>query len=42
MGHGIHKPGIARAIMKQNLIWFSHYLLGEPMEGFYLKDHLND
>ncbi|MDK2953717.1 MAG: hypothetical protein PWQ27_1100 [Kosmotoga sp.] len=42
MGHGIHKPGIARAIMKQNLIWFSHYLLGEPMEGFYLKDHLDD
>jgi len=42
MGHGIHKPGIARAIMKQNLIWFSHYLLGEPMESFYLKDHVDD
>ncbi|OKH53692.1 hypothetical protein NIES2101_09540 [Calothrix sp. HK-06] len=36
MGHGVNKPGIARALMKQNLIWFSHYILGESIEGLYL------
>lgn len=32
MGHGASKPGVHRAIMAQNLAWFSHYLLGEPLE----------
>lgn len=32
MGHGSDKPGFNRAIMKQNLMWFSHYILGETME----------
>ncbi|MFA6658051.1 MAG: prolyl oligopeptidase family serine peptidase, partial [Mesotoga sp.] len=32
MGHGADKPGIHRAIMRQNLAWFSHYLLDEPLE----------
>lgn len=37
MAHGTDKPGISRAIMTQNFIWFCHYLLGEPLEKFYLK-----
>jgi len=32
MGHGADKPGLHRAIMRQNLAWFCHYLLGEPLE----------
>lgn len=36
MNHGFSKPGQSRAIMKQNLLWFSHYLLGENLNGFYL------
>jgi hypothetical protein len=32
MGHVADKPGLHRAIMRQNLAWFSHYLLGEPLE----------
>lgn len=36
MSHGFSKPGQSRAIMKQNLLWFSHYLLGESLDGFYL------
>ncbi|MCK4260260.1 MAG: S9 family peptidase [Halanaerobiales bacterium] len=36
MGHNSTKPGIHRAILKQNLIWFSHHILGESMDGFYL------
>jgi dipeptidyl aminopeptidase/acylaminoacyl peptidase len=34
MGYSSEKPGIHRAIMKQNLMWFSHYILGESMDGF--------
>ncbi len=34
MGHSSNKPGINRAIMKQNLMWFSHYILGESMKDF--------
>lgn len=34
MGHGSNKPGLNRAIMKQNLLWFSHFLLGESLDGF--------
>ncbi|MGF3104039.1 prolyl oligopeptidase family serine peptidase [Rossellomorea sp. DUT-2] len=34
MGYSSGKPGIHRAIMKQNLMWFSHYILGESMDDF--------
>ncbi|MCA1054258.1 S9 family peptidase [Rossellomorea aquimaris] len=34
MGYSSDKPGMHVAIMKQNLMWFSHYLLGESMDGF--------
>lgn len=34
MGHVSEKPGFNRAIMKQNLMWFSHYILDETMDGF--------
>lgn len=33
MSHGPNKPGLFRAIMHQNLIWFSHYILGESKKG---------
>lgn len=36
MQHGPNKPGQCRAIMKQNLFWFSHHILGEKLDGFYL------
>jgi len=42
MGHNTVKPGLHRAIMTQNLAWFSHYLLGEPLEGsFKMTDALS-
>ncbi|MBS4537530.1 S9 family peptidase [Clostridium sp. D2Q-11] len=34
MGHSSDQPGINVAIMKQNLMWFSHYILGESMKDF--------
>jgi dipeptidyl aminopeptidase/acylaminoacyl peptidase len=34
MGHGSNKPGFNRAILKQNLSWFCHLLLGESMDKF--------
>lgn len=34
MGYSSNKPGMNRAIMKQNLMWFSHYILGESMKDF--------
>ncbi|WP_207753507.1 S9 family peptidase [Sporosalibacterium faouarense] len=34
MGHGSDKPGFNRAIMKQNLIWFCHHILGESIDDF--------
>ncbi|MGG1629778.1 S9 family peptidase [Rossellomorea sp. NRS-1567] len=34
MGYSSEKPGIHRAIMQQNLVWFSHYVLGGSMDGF--------
>lgn len=37
MLHGSNKPGWNRAIMQQNLAWFSHYVLGEPLDPFWLK-----
>ena len=34
MAYRSDHPGIHMAIMKQNLIWFSHYILGESMKDF--------
>lgn len=36
MGHGANKPGLHRAIMKQNYAWFCHHLLGDPLDEFWL------
>lgn len=36
MGHGPRTPGLVRAINKQNLNWFCHHLLGQPLEDYYL------
>lgn len=34
MAYSSDQPGMNVAIMKQNLIWFSHYILGESMNNF--------
>ncbi|PFM58203.1 peptidase S9 [Bacillus cereus] len=34
MAYSPDQPGIHVAIMKQNLMWFSHYILGESMKDF--------
>ncbi|MCH4570943.1 S9 family peptidase [Bacillus sp. ES1-5] len=34
MAYSPDRPGIGVAIMKQNLMWFSHYILGESMKDF--------
>lgn len=34
MAYTSDQPGINVAIMKQNLMWFSHYILGESMKDF--------
>lgn len=34
MGYSSDQPGINVAIMKQNLMWFSHYILGESIKDF--------
>lgn len=34
MAYSSDQPGINAAIMKQNLLWFSHYILGESMKNF--------
>ncbi|ANC17411.1 peptidase S9 [Bacillus cereus] len=34
MAYSSDQPGVHVAIMKQNLMWFSHYILEESMEGF--------
>lgn len=34
MAYSSDHPGITAAIMKQNLMWFSHYILGESMRDF--------
>lgn len=34
MAYSSDQPGVHVAIMKQNLMWFSHYMLEESMEGF--------
>jgi len=35
MAHSITKPRENRAVMHQNLTWFSHYLLGEKLDFEY-------
>ena len=30
-GHGITKPRSQRAVMHHNLVWFNHYLFGDPL-----------
>jgi dipeptidyl aminopeptidase/acylaminoacyl peptidase len=30
-GHGINKPKSMRAVMQHNLVWFNHYIWGDPM-----------
>lgn len=30
-GHGITKPKSMRAVMMHNLVWFNHYIFGEPL-----------
>ena len=30
-GHGITKPRAMRAVMTHNLVWFNHYLWGDPL-----------
>lgn len=34
MAYSPDQPGINVAIMKQNIMWFSHYILGESMKDF--------
>lgn len=34
MAYSSDQPGIHVAIMKQNLMWFSHYILGESLTNF--------
>lgn len=33
-GHGITKPKSVRGAMQHNLLWFNHYLWGDPMPDF--------
>ena len=37
MQHGSDKPGWNRAIMHQNYAWFCHYILGDPLDSFWLE-----
>ena len=30
-GHGVNKPKAQRAVMWHNLVWFNHYLWGDPL-----------
>jgi dipeptidyl aminopeptidase/acylaminoacyl peptidase len=30
-GHGISRPKAMRAVMQHNLLWFNHYLFGDPL-----------
>jgi hypothetical protein len=38
MAHPITKPRENRAVMRQNLTWFGHYLLGEALDFFGATD----
>jgi dipeptidyl aminopeptidase/acylaminoacyl peptidase len=33
-GHGVNKPKASRAVMQHNLLWFNHYLWGDPKPDF--------
>ena len=33
-GHGITKPKAMRAVMQHNLVWFGHYVWGDPRPDF--------
>jgi dipeptidyl aminopeptidase/acylaminoacyl peptidase len=33
-GHGITKPKSMRAVMEHNLLWFNHYIFGDPKPDF--------
>ena len=37
-GHGISKPRSIRAVMRHNLEWFNHYLLGDRAPDFFGPD----
>ena len=37
-GHGITKPKAMRAVMQHNLLWFNHYLWGDPLPDFTAPD----
>jgi dipeptidyl aminopeptidase/acylaminoacyl peptidase len=37
-GHGINKPRAARAVVTHNLLWFNHYIWGDPLPDFTLPD----
>jgi dipeptidyl aminopeptidase/acylaminoacyl peptidase len=33
-GHGVNKPKASRAVMQHNLLWFNHYIFGDPLPDF--------
>jgi dipeptidyl aminopeptidase/acylaminoacyl peptidase len=35
-GHGITRPKAQRAVMTHNLVWFNHYLFGDPLPDLRL------
>ena len=37
-GHGITKPRAMRAVMEHNLLWFNHYIFGDPLKDFTNPD----
>jgi len=37
-GHGITKPKAMRAVMQHNLLWFNHYLWGDPLPDLTTPD----
>jgi hypothetical protein len=39
MAYRSDQPGMYAGIMKQNLMWFSHYIIGENMKDFRIYDH---
>jgi dipeptidyl aminopeptidase/acylaminoacyl peptidase len=40
-GHGVNKPRSQRAVMWHNLVWFNHYLWGDPLPEL-AKPEVND
>lgn len=33
-GHGVNKPKASRAVLEHNLLWFNHYIWGDPKPDF--------